>query len=210
MRRLHAINEGKNTVRTPYVSIDIETTGIDPEFSQILEIGAIVDDWVTPVTLLPKFHCYVFHNRIIGSAFALQMNAAILRKIADAEILMEKTDHCFHPEHGLFLRPKTVGGELAQWLMDQGMDPTKPILAAGKNFAGFDRPFLQNIPGWNIPFFRRVIDPAMLYWLPDIDPVPPSTETCMERAGIPGGVAHTAVEDAMAVVRMVRASRDNF
>ena len=36
------------------------------------------------------------------------------------------------------------------------------------------------------------------------DTEPPNTKTCMERAGLPGDVAHTAVEDARVVIQLVR------
>ena len=46
----------------PYVSIDIETTGLDPETCQTLEIGAVFDNWTLPIRELPTFHCYVVHQ----------------------------------------------------------------------------------------------------------------------------------------------------
>ena len=33
----------------PYVSIDIEPTGLDPDTCQVLEVGAVADDWVKPI-----------------------------------------------------------------------------------------------------------------------------------------------------------------
>jgi len=52
---------------------------------------------------------------------------------------------------------------------------------------------------------HRILDPAALYWQPEIDGVElPDTKTCMERAGIAGDVAHTAVEDARLVARLIR------
>ena len=43
-----------------------------------------------------------------------------------------------------------------------------------------------------------------MFWRPFEDEELPDSKTCMERAGIDGKVAHTAVEDALAVVRMIR------
>lgn len=193
-------------MRTPYVSIDIETTGLDPTCCQVIEFGAVIDNWVTPVEELPRFHCYVLHNTITGQPFALQMNAAILKKLATVERAMHAT-RCYRDENdALFLRPRAICGMLHGWLQDNGIDSKKAMLAAGKNFASFDRPFLNALPGWDIPFYHRVIDPAMLFWRPDVDEAPPSSKACMERAGIPGEVAHTAVEDAIAVIKMVRAA----
>ena len=41
-----------------YISIDIETTGLDPENCQILSIGAVIEDTLNqlPFEELPTFH----------------------------------------------------------------------------------------------------------------------------------------------------------
>jgi len=67
----------------PYLSIDIETTGLDPETCQTLEIGAVFDNWTLPIRQLPTFHCYVVHQQIIGTPFGLALNADILRRLSD-------------------------------------------------------------------------------------------------------------------------------
>ena len=64
--------------KMPYVSIDIETTGLDPETCQILEIGAVLDDWTKPIDELPVYHRLVYHKEYRGSAYALAMNANLL------------------------------------------------------------------------------------------------------------------------------------
>ena len=67
------------------LAFDLETTGLDPQRDQILQIGAVVfdhEDDTTPIEELPSFSTYVFHERYEGDAFALQMNAAILRRLA--------------------------------------------------------------------------------------------------------------------------------
>jgi len=76
------------------------------------------------------------------------------------------------------------------------------ITAAGKNFSSFDLPFLKKIG--TFPFQHRALDPAVLYYRPLEDEGLPDTKTCMERAGMDGKVAHTAVEDAKAVVQLIR------
>lgn len=192
----------------PYISIDIETTGLDHSFCQVIEFGAVIEDWVTPVEKLPRFHCYVYHDQIVGQPFALQMNAAILKKLAFVERKMCVAGSFISPDGELFLRPARVAAEFSLWLLSQQFDQDEPLLVAGKNFAGFDRPFLEKLPDWDIPFHHRAIDPAMFFWKPSTDRVPPSTKTCMERAGIAGEVAHTAVEDAIGVIKLVRNAFD--
>ena len=77
---------------------------------------------------------------------------------------------------------------------------------AGKNYAGFDDRFLRCLPGWDVEkvFRRRVIDPGELYWNPLKDSELPNTEECMKRAGLEGVVAHTALEDAKVVARLIQ------
>lgn len=64
----------------PFLSIDLETTGTDDRRDQILQIGAVAYGGSgDPV----EFVTDVWHGRYEGSAFALSMNADILRRIAD-------------------------------------------------------------------------------------------------------------------------------
>lgn len=178
----------------PYVSIDIETTGLDLDSCQVIEVGAVIENWIDPVEELPRWHCYVDQGTFKGQPYALGMHKDIFWKIAD------------RPEGYQILWPGDVGRLFALWLDDYGFNPKK-LLVAGKNFAGLDRPFLCTLKRFNehVTFRHRVIDPAMLHWNPWTDETPPDSETCMKRSGIEGDVAHTAIEDAIAVIKMVRA-----
>jgi hypothetical protein len=106
------------------------------------------------------------------------------------------------------LEPNCVAGWFLEWLHANGIDPDKRhITAAGKNFSSFDRQFLKRLPDWTefIKTQHRAIDPGNLFWDPRVDTHGlPSMKICMERAGIAGEVAHTAVEDAIVVVKLVR------
>ena len=66
-----------------FVSIDIETTGIDPEIDEVLSIGAIIEDTenILPYEQLPKFHVAILHERISGSMFAIDMNKELIEEI---------------------------------------------------------------------------------------------------------------------------------
>ena len=185
----------------PYVTIDIETTGLNPENCQVLEIGAVIDDGTTPIEDCPTFHCYVDHGLILGEPFAVSMHSAILRRIAT------------HEEGYTYLQPWEVATRFRDFLKEHGLDlENEKIVVAGKNYARFDSRFLSKITKWDeyIKVHHRILDPAALYWQPEIDGVElPDTKTCMERAGIAGDVAHTAVEDAQVVVRLIRHAIDS-
>jgi hypothetical protein len=197
--------EAKRVIRRrPYVSIDIETTGVDYEYCQILEFGAVIDDWVTPLDKLPRFHAYLIHDRIQGEPFALAMNAEILRRLANRD----------KPECAqyTFVEPKHLAGMFsfwaASWKVGSSGQGGKSIIPAGKNFAGFDRPFLKRLPEWSerVNILHRCIDPAMIYWNPATDTEPPSTQECYNRAVVQKIVAHNAVDDAIGIIQLIRAA----
>jgi len=51
-----------------YVSIDIEATGLDHTYCQMIEFGAVLDDLrhQRPLDELPQFHCYVLRDKYVG------------------------------------------------------------------------------------------------------------------------------------------------
>ncbi len=203
-------DEASNFLKTimngskPYLSIDIETTGVDPSYCQVIEIGVVADDWVTPIHQLPRFHAYITHDKYVGEPYALSMHATIFRRIAQKNKEENK--------EFTFLKATELGHTLAQWIKRRHKAPDNPLLAAGKNFSGFDRPFLNALPRFenHVYFHHRVIDPGMLFWNPETDKEPPSSKECMERAGQAGEVAHTALEDALMVVGQVREARERL
>ena len=176
--------------KMPYVSIDIETTGLDPETCQILEIGAVFDDWTKAVNDLPVYHRLIHHKEYRGSAYALAMNANLLR-------------HLSGQQEPWWRDPDQVADDFAAWLKGCGAPET--VTPAGKNFASFDRQFLKRLPRFEevVKLSHRTLDPAILFWQVADEKLPDS-KTCYERAGLDNKVAHTAVEDALAVVRLVR------
>ncbi len=184
-----------------YVSIDIETTGLNPENCQTLEIGAVIDDGTTAIEDCPTFHCYVDHGLILGEPYALSMHRTILRRIATRE------------EGYTYLQPWEVACRFRDFLKEHGLDSENGrIVVAGKNYASFDARFLRKLTNWDehVKVRHRILDPAAMYWRPETDGAElPGMKTCMERAGIGGEVAHTAVEDAQVVVRLIRHAIDN-
>lgn len=184
-------------MNSKFVSIDIETTGLNEETCQVIEIGAVIDDWLNPMEQQPEFHCYVQHDIYKGEPYALSMHSELFRKINDAsssELLNEW---------------EALAG-LNDWMFDNGIfggedEDHRKAVVAGKNFSAFDARFIRKMGGHTyFNYHYRVIDPGNLYWNPLTDELLPDTKTCMERAGIKGDVAHTALEDAKVVAKLIQ------
>ncbi len=182
-----------------YASIDIETLGLDPDYCDVVEFGCVLDDLSDrkKLTALPKFHCYVTkpRDRYQGEVYAMYMHSKnkIFERIAKRE-----TGYSYVP-------CDLLDEVFAEWLTEQGCH--EKIIIAGKNFPGFDMRFLRRLGfGTHTKLHHRMLDPGSMWFDPAIDvDFPPSLSTCLERAGEPGGVAHTAIEDALDVIKCIRA-----
>lgn len=178
-----------------YLSIDIETTGLNPHEHKIIEFGALLEDTTKihlSVSDLPHYHC-IIQQEMKGDPIALEMNQKIFE-------IME-TGWCV--SQGGFLK------DFYKWCENAGLEKNSKgkirIVAAGKNFSSFDLLFLNEIPGFAQIFSvsKRCLDPAMLYIVPD-DCELPDLQTCLDRAGIKKTVAHNALSDAADVVNLLR------
>ena len=174
-----------------FVSIDIETTGLNEKTCQIIEVGAVIDDTLNPMGSPPEFHCYVLHNGYHGESYALSMHSEIFRRISCLEDGYKYLPACH------------VWGNFRHWLM-LNSEPRYKWTIAGKNYAGFDDRFLRLLPDWDFQNIlrHRVLDPGSMLMRPD-DECVPDTKECMRRCGLEGEVAHTALEDAKIVAKMI-------
>ncbi len=200
-----------------YVSIDIETTGLDPEICQVLQVGAVIEDTnnVLPLDQLPRFNCIVEHQSYTGSSYALWLNSNILKKLGDMESLKKDERLDYRKAHNI-LPAGTVAASFSMWLIAQGFEQSETggvsINVAGKNFASFDKNFLIKLPNWasKIQMRQRVMDPAILFMDWQADSSLPNLNTCIKRANLTGEVSHDAVDDAIDVVRVIRAATNNY
>jgi len=108
-----------------YISIDIETTGLDPVNHKTLSIGAIIEDTENklPYEELPKFHVAILHNELVGSPFAINMNRDLIESIVQyqtAENQDEKND-LVNMTGMQFLPEDRVVEALFDFLHDNGM-----------------------------------------------------------------------------------------
>ena len=213
-----------------YVSIDIETSGLDHEKHKVLSIGAIIEDTEKklPYEECPKFNAIILQNEITGSPRAITMNKEIISMIGDYlegtndhRIIMDThTDYSFYHEDEVtkefykFLwnngfatldSPSThVNGKLTPII--DGRTKSITLNVAGKNFGTFDKLFLQELPWWQklIRTRQRVLDPAILMVDWTNDKSLPNLTQCKERAGVNGIVTHNALEDAWDVIEVLR------
>jgi len=132
MIRLLAINTQKlvvtrivhNITKMKYLSIDIETTGLDSENNQILSVGVIVEDTEKklPFEELPKFHCAIVHNDIRGSLFALNMNKELIEIINRWDISNDSFRNEIEEKTGMiFCKEDEVCEHLFRFLFKQGV-----------------------------------------------------------------------------------------
>ena len=185
-----------------YVSLDCEMTGLSIEDCDILEFGCVLDDLEDqqPIDELPTFQCYFLsphgHNIYKGEAMALSMHKEIFLRIE------EQNRNLYN-----FYHPHKFGNMLKQFLSHNGHNIQSDkitINVAGKN-VGFDIMWLEKKTDIlkHVMMRHRVIDPSILLWNYDDDAIPGLAE-CKRRAGIEGEVEHTAVADALDIVKLVR------
>jgi hypothetical protein len=163
---------------------------------------------VKPIEDLPRYVCLIEHKEYVGSAFALQMNVELLRTIANLEKQARDNRVSYRMEHSI-MTPTMAVASLASWLASHGceVDGERVIInVAGKNFASFDKVFLEKLPNFTskIKIRSRIIDPAVYAtdWKSDL--AVPGLKLCKERAGIDGEVTHDAVDDAIDVIKVLR------
>ena len=181
-----------------YLSIDIESTGLDMEKCDIIEFGAVLDDLSDPKPLdeLKRFHTFCKQEHYNCETTALLMNIEIFKKINKKE-----EGFTYHSAH-------QVGKLFKEFLLKNGFVAEKDrvnINVAGKNFMGFDYPFLKLKTDFNkhISVSRRVLDPAILYFQQGDDHLPGLGE-CLRRAGMDPEVKHTAIDDSLDVIKLIR------
>jgi oligoribonuclease (3'-5' exoribonuclease) len=192
-----------------YFSIDIETTGLNPDKDQVLQIGAVyAPDRLkdVPVEMLPTFNILVKHERYEGDAFALALNAQLLQRLGNKEGISEWS----------------AMDQFIAWINDTAAEDNQgqPVqnrryTMAGKNVASFDRQFLRRMTfgdKFNRMFHHRAIDPAVWYYQ-DGDRELPGMDLCLtqlanEKPMLDAvklrGIKHDAVSDARTVVRLIR------
>lgn len=185
-----------------FVSIDIETTGLDPKKHQILEVGACIVDTQTPSASVdwPKFRMLLTQEDYTVTPYCAKLHYDLwqeLSAIKNPKEITVKQDcmlfsgHCLDSDFPLVF----MG-----WCKRNGVDK---IIPAGKNFGSFDLQFLNRLPNWNafVRMAHRTYDPAAYYFMRN-DAILPDMNLCCQRAGIAAQTDHTALADAILVAQL--------
>ncbi len=179
-----------------YVSLDLETTGIeDKSPKNILMVSLVVEDPrnMVPLDMLPHFTCFVRYPTISGEPYALAMNGWIL------DIISGRKDN--KTGYPIYNQGEWIA-EANKFLSHHFGDIEGKIPVAGKNVGTFDLKFMPE--ALQRRFSYKVIDPAMKFTDLLNDDKVAGLETCKKRAGLEPVVSHDAREDALDVISVLR------
>lgn len=202
-----------------YVSIDIETGGLDPLVHPILEVGAVCAEIGKPgirstfrALIVPKDmdkivvspYTALLHRRVWESLEAFKKNK---RPTGTQVIGLTDTVGC--------LFACEIGNQLRRWVNEvwprnTNTDPQlcnvgRPkITIAGKNISTFDLPFLraQTDIDKHLDIRHRTLAVTSHFYRPG-DECLPNLDTCLERAGINKRTEHGALSDALLVCDLI-------
>lgn len=186
----------------PYLSIDIETTGIDDR-SEILQISAVIDDLSSKIEELKTIDLPIKHKTIeYSEPYALGMNAELFKKMMDKEF---KT---YAPEEAIDILIDTMRTMQETYRDENGKK--QKIVFSGKNVASFDIPKIRNfIIKYDMRYLNqfdnmvhyKTLDVGSLYY--DVFKDNVSLSKINELTGRKA-VSHNALDDAFDVVFAVR------
>ena len=186
-----------------YVAIDVETTGLDSEKNQVLQVGAVIEDTNNKLAFkdIPKFNYLVKHDSYyFSNEYPLVLNSWIFKEFLNHKTEFEIT----YAENITML--------LANWIKDnlpESFDLISEkvvIVIAGKN-PSFDKKFIESLPHFHdyISIHHRFMDPTTLFTDFKEDILPPSLSDCKERANFKSAVVtHDALDDAWDIVELLR------
>jgi oligoribonuclease (3'-5' exoribonuclease) len=193
----------------PYVSVDIETTGLSDE-SEVLQIAGVIDDGISDIKDLTTIDLKIKYNKFNHSEpFALMLNAGLIKDMTNRDL----SEQFLKPEdaanHFLgFLGQAKILTEEYDSLNDIRM--RGKIICAGKNYASFDDPKLRLFLERYAPAQGKTYDQIVSYKTLDVGSMyyldfgyNPSLSQINEITGRKE-VSHDAIDDALDVVYAVR------
>ncbi|MFA5999914.1 MAG: hypothetical protein WC783_02960 [Candidatus Paceibacterota bacterium] len=189
-----------------YVSLDIETTGLDTDKCQILEVAMVYDDLDDPKPLdqLACFHTLVTHKRYKGEAYALWLNNRIFERLKNKNYETFKEQLKYGTFECEYTPIDDLAFDMAHWFTFNKIDK---VTIAGKNVGSFDMQFIKKLNGYSRIqqyIYYQYLDVGALYFDINKDTKIPSLDGCFLKADIKNTVTHNALEDALDVVTLIR------
>jgi hypothetical protein len=149
-----------------YISVDLETTGVDTERCQILSFSGILEDTNKLLDFLeiPKFNIYVLREEITGSPFAIKMNSEIIERISnyiECKTIDEKRIQKRIID-GVFLYEHEIPYYIYIWLLvhQEGLDEYKYLLDSDEWGNRKNGKFLGSINEIKNKYFKIVCNAA--------------------------------------------------
>ena len=177
-----------------YLSVDLETTGLDHTKHSVIEFAAILADTNNGGEIKGAFRGHIFPENMVWDSYCLRLHREWLDWILNIP-------QAKWAENLIYSDMVQLMGAFAAWRETYGLE--KSVSVAGKNFGTFDSRFLMGnyCDRW---YKRRIIDVGTMYREKG-DDVLPDLETCKRRSGLfeSNRVAHDALSDAMDVVKLV-------
>ena len=193
----------------PYVSLDIEPTGIGDE-AEVLQISAVLDEPGKPLEELSTFDLLLKHRKFdYAEPYAMVLNTELLKIIAKG-----KDDRLVYPKQAIerfILQLDVWKNTILNYDEANGLGMKGKVMIAGKNVSGFDKPKMlacaERHSGkslrqeLNSKWLHRAIDVGPMY-MTDFGYIP-SLDQINEMTGRTE-VTHNALDDAFDVVHAVR------
>lgn len=161
------------------VSIDVETSGLDPEKNCVLSIGAIIEDTTKklPYDECPKFNGAILQREILGSPRAITINKQLIEYIGNYLEGDEANRQIIKDTSGLeFYEKEDIIPAFFDFLFDNNYDPTYrenkcgPGKARIKNgvtypiLNGLVKPIKINAAGKNFGTFDKLFLQELPWW----------------------------------------------
>ncbi len=143
-----------------FLALDIESTGLDMDNDQILEVGFVAVDTTASPSTWKTLHLMINHPRITGNVYALSMHNRIFNHIKNhkqkpLEVQDAYNDalknrygyYCLTEDECMVIKPEDLYVYFKMFII-QNFDKSPKgdywsITCAGKNAANFDIPFLK-------------------------------------------------------------------
>lgn len=193
----------------PYLSVDLETTGISDD-CEVIQIAAVLDEPGVEIDKLKKYNQKIKYKSFHSEPIAMKINQKLINEMASRE-----------PEdQALFKHPWEAAGEFLQFLKTSSEIIKKwddnndcrmrgKIILAGKNVSGFDSPklsrffdkYTKKLEDFEKLISYKTLDPGSMYY--PVFGYNASLSAINELTGRKE-VSHDALDDALDVVYAVR------